>query len=118
MLYRQIADLNKKVNQLIELITSNIYNKKYSQEEASVYETLLTAWVHIDTGAEMIWYITKVKESSILLPDTFDSNLKHLRKFLLKLDFCFQVAPSKYAGDNAKIITAKKLCSDKKVYPW
>ena len=27
------------------------------------------------------------------------------------------MAPSKYAGDDAKVITAGRLCSDK-VYPW
>ena len=36
----------------------------------------------------------------------------------MELDLCFQIAPSKYAGDDAKVITAGRLCSDKKVYPW
>ena len=112
-----MIDLNERVDQLMELIAGNARGKKRSQEEASVSETPLAAQVHADTGAEMIWYITKAKELSILLSHAFDSNLKYLRKFFLELDLCFQVAPSKYTEDDTKVITAEKLCSDKKVYP-
>jgi len=117
-LRRQMADLDKKVDQLMELMAGNARGKKRSQEEASVSETPPAARVRVDAGAETIWYIAKAKEPSIPLPDTFDGNPKHLKKFLSELDLCFRVAPSKYAGDDAKVITAGRLCSDKKVYPW
>src|SRR5436305_10535855 len=116
MLCSQMAELNKKVNQLMELITGSANSKKHSQEEASVSETPPTARICIDS--EVIRYIAKAKELSIPLPDTFDGNPKHLRKFLSELNLCFRVAPSKYAGDDTKVITARRLCSDKKVYPW
>ena len=49
-----MADLDKKVDQLMELIAGNAHGKKRSQEEASVSETSLAARVHVDAGAEMI----------------------------------------------------------------
>ena len=77
-------------------------SKKRSQDEASVSETPPAARYRVDSGAEMIRYITKAKNPSIPLPDAFDGNLKHLKKFLSELDLWFRVAPSKYAEDNAK----------------
>src|SRR5438552_6167366 len=53
-LRRQIADLDKKVDQLMELIAGNAHGKKRSQEEASVSETPPTARVHVNAGAEII----------------------------------------------------------------
>ena len=76
--------------------------KKRSQDEASVSETPPTARYRVDSGAETIRYITKAKDPSIPLPDAFDGNPKHLKKFLSELDLWFRVAPSKYAEDNAK----------------
>ena len=61
--------------------------KKRSQDEASVSETPPTARYRVDSGAEMIRYITKAKDPSIPLPDAFDGNPKHLKKFLSELDF-------------------------------
>ena len=63
-------------------------------------------------------YIVRAKEPSIPLPDAFDGNPKNLKKFLTELDLCFRAAPTKFAGDDAKIITAGRLCSGTKVYPW
>ena len=57
--------------------------KKRSQDEASVSETPPT---RVDSGAETIRYITKAKDPSIPLPDAFDGNPKHLKKFLSELD--------------------------------
>src|SRR5947207_12932420 len=85
-LRRQMADLDEKVDQLMELMAGNARGKKRSQEEASVSETPSAARVHVDAGAEMIRYMAKAKEPSIPFPDTFDGNLKHLKKFLLELD--------------------------------
>ena len=42
-LRRQMADLDKKVDQLMELMAGNAHSKKRSQEEASVSETPLAA---------------------------------------------------------------------------
>jgi len=54
MLRRQMADLDKKVDQLMELIAGNARGKKRSQEEASVFETPPAVRVRIDAGAETI----------------------------------------------------------------
>ena len=61
-------------------------SKKCSQDEVSVSETPPAAHYRIDSGAEMIRYITKAKNPSIPLPDAFDGNPKHLKKFLSELD--------------------------------
>ena len=53
-LRRQMADLDKKVDQLMELMAGNARGKKRSQEEASVSKTSPAARVHVDAGAEMI----------------------------------------------------------------
>ena len=60
--------------------------KKHSQDEAFIFKTPPAARYHVDSGAEMIRYITKAKDPSIPLPDAFDGNLKHLKKFLSELD--------------------------------
>ena len=52
------------------------------------------------------------------MPDNFDGNPKNLKKFLTELDLCFRASPTKYAGDDVKVITAGRLCSHDKVYPW
>src|SRR5947207_14252844 len=109
-----MTKLNKKIEQLMELITGSANGKKHSQEEASVSETSPTARICIDS--EAIRYIAKAKELSILLPDTFNSNPKHLRKFLSELNFCFLLAPSKYAGNEPKVIAGGRFCSHKKEY--
>ena len=53
-LRRQMADLDKKVDQLMELMAGNARGKKRSQEEASVFETPPAARVRVDAGAETI----------------------------------------------------------------
>src|SRR5947209_15072397 len=133
---RQVADLSRKVNRLMELlaargielestppIESNSRGKKHSRDEASDTETPPAARIRIRTTprateAEAIRYIARSKEPNIPLPDAFDGNPKSLKKFLAELDLCFRAAPSKYAGDDVKVITAGRLCSNKKVYPW
>ena len=63
MLCSQMAELDKKVDQLMELIAGSANGKKPSQEEASVSETPLAARIRVDS--EAIRYITKAKELSI-----------------------------------------------------
>ena len=87
----QMAELDKKVDQLMELIAGSANGKKRSQEEASVSETPPAARIRVDS--EAIRYIAKAKELSIPLPDAFDGNPKYLRKFLSELDLCFPSGP-------------------------
>src|SRR4051794_7640451 len=119
---RQVADLSRKINRLMELLAArgielestpptedNSRGKKCSRDEASDNETPHAARLRANTGAteaEAIRYIAKSKEPNIPLPDAYDGNPKSLKKFLAELDLCFRAAPSKYAGDDVKVITA------------
>src|SRR5436190_3970625 len=134
----QVAELNRKVDQLTQLLTASRGDvrqilseatssvntaarkgKKRALDEASISEDPPAVRARIDAGpGDAVRYIARPKEPNVPLPEAFDGNPRHLKKFLSELDLCFRAAPSKYAGDDAKVITAGRLCSHAKVYPW
>ena len=119
---KELSELHEKVDDLLcimRTITAKQSSKKRAYDEASsTNETPSAAHVRIESGAtDAPQYIARAKEPSIPLPDAFDSNLKNLKKFLTELDLCFRAVLTKFAGDDAKVITAGRLCSGTKVYP-
>ena len=120
---KELSELHEKVDDLLRMmraVTAKQSSKKRAFDEASsTNETPPAARVRIESGAtDAPQYVARAKEPSIPLPDAFDSNLKNLKKFLTELDLCFWAAPTKFAGDDAKVITAGRLCTGTKVYPW
>ena len=119
---KELSELHEKVDDLLRMmrvITAKQSKKCAYDEASSTNETPPAAHVRIESGAtDAPQYIVRAKESSIPLPDTFDGNLKNLKKFLTELDLCFRAALTKYTGDDAKVVTAGRLCSGTKVYPW
>jgi hypothetical protein len=131
----QVAELQRKVDQLMQFLTARgfdqslleststpdevtVRGEKRPREETSISETPPAARVRVNTEDATIRYVARPKEPNVPLPDAFDGDPRHLKKFLTELDLCFRAAPSKYAGDDAKVVTAGRLCSGTKVYPW
>ena len=120
---KELSELHEKVDDLLRMmraITVKQSNKKLAYDEASsTNKTPPAAHVRIESSVtDALQYVARAKEPSIPLPDAFDGNPKNLKKFLTELDLCFRAAPTKFAGDDAKVITAGRLCTGTKVYPW
>ena len=119
---KELSELHEKVDDLLRMmraVTAKQSKKRAYNEVSSTNETPSAAHVRIESSAtDAPQYVVRAKEPSIPLPDAFDGNLKNLKKFLTELDLCFQAAPTKFAGDDAKVITAGRLCTGTKVYPW
>ena len=119
---KELSELHEKVDDLLRMmraVTAKQSKKRAYDEASSTNETPPAARVRIESGAtDAPQYVARAKEPSIPLPDAFDGNPKNLKKFLTELDLCFRAAPTKFAGDDAKVITAGRLCTGTKVYPW
>src|SRR5436305_7551285 len=119
---KELSELHEKVDNLLRMmraVTAKQSKKCAFDEASSTNETPPAAHVRIESGAtDAPQYIARAKEPSIPLPDTFDGNLKNLKKFFTELDLCFRAAPTKFPGDDTKVITAGRLCTGTKVYLW
>ena len=119
---KELSELHEKVDDLLRMmraVTAKQSKKRAFDEASSTNETPPAARVRIESGAtDAPQYVARAKEPSIPLPDAFDGNPKNLKKFLTELDLCFRAAPTKFAGDDAKVITAGRLCTGTRVYSW
>ena len=90
---KELLELHEKVDDLLRMmraVTAKQSKKHAFDEASSTNKTPPAAHVRIESGATHVpQYIARAKEPSIPLPDTFDSNLKNLKKFLTELDLCF-----------------------------